>query len=226
MLLSDTQTAQFLDQNFVLAWNEVRPVPKVTIDFGDGRTLQRTLKGNTAFYVCRPDGKVVDILPGVYQPEAFRAELEESLRLVGRQESEVVQNHRLLGLGPEPAGAVTTSKAVVEAPLLRALDAPTLRHPNSGEKLAKIDDLSSHPASRAELDSKLPGSGNLGERALEGDSKASLEVLRPAVHQMFAEFGKLPTIEDCRHQVFTQILKVDIDDPYLGLKIEDIPGTD
>ena len=34
----------------------MRPAPKVTIDFGNGHTLERTLKGNTIFYVMRADG--------------------------------------------------------------------------------------------------------------------------------------------------------------------------
>ena len=64
-----------LQDRYVLCWQSVRDVPKVTIDFGGGKVLERTLKGNTAFYLCRPDGRVVDILPGVYTPEDFLSEL-------------------------------------------------------------------------------------------------------------------------------------------------------
>jgi hypothetical protein len=34
-------------ERFVLHWRSVRPVPRVTIDFGDGRKLDRTVTGNS-----------------------------------------------------------------------------------------------------------------------------------------------------------------------------------
>src|SRR5262249_39687742 len=49
----------------------VRPVPRVTIDFGDGRTLKRTITGNSAHYVLASDGTVLDALPGLYGPQQF-----------------------------------------------------------------------------------------------------------------------------------------------------------
>ena len=46
MLLSDPDVIRFVNENFVACWQMVRPVPQVTIDFGDGRRLRRTLGGN------------------------------------------------------------------------------------------------------------------------------------------------------------------------------------
>jgi hypothetical protein len=43
----------------------------VTIDFGDGRKLERTLTGNSIHYVLANDGTVVDALPGLYSPNRF-----------------------------------------------------------------------------------------------------------------------------------------------------------
>src|SRR5689334_14281127 len=40
-----------LRDRFVLHWHSVRPVPRVTIDFGDGRRLVRTLTGNSVHLV-------------------------------------------------------------------------------------------------------------------------------------------------------------------------------
>src|SRR5688572_7567902 len=42
-LYSNEQVSDYLRDNFVLHWQSVRPVPRVTIDFGDGRVLERTL---------------------------------------------------------------------------------------------------------------------------------------------------------------------------------------
>jgi hypothetical protein len=53
----------------------------VTIDYGDGRTLERTTAGNSAHYVLDEHGNVLDVLPGLYAPTAFRHELESSLKL-------------------------------------------------------------------------------------------------------------------------------------------------
>jgi hypothetical protein len=69
-----------LRQRFVLHWKSVRPVPKVTIDFGDGNRLERTLTGNSIHYVLDSRGRLVDALPGLSGPEAFRKALEEAER--------------------------------------------------------------------------------------------------------------------------------------------------
>ena len=215
MLLSDVETARYLDENFILAWNSVRPAPKVKIDFGNGRVLERTLKGNTVFYVCNREGRVVDALPGVYLPQDFRAELAESLELLAQEPGQVRQRHNQAGLA---MGMAMVGKGFVEAPLLKALDAPD-------HDTGAIRDVSGEPHSRDELEALVPGQGNLAERALKADSKASREVLRPAAHRLLAGFSSLPRPEDCRKQLYREVLKVDLDDPYLGLKLEGMPGT-
>ncbi len=70
-LYSNAKVSQFLRDNYVLHWQSVRPVPRVTIDFGDGRKLERTLTGNSAHYVLAADGTPLDVLPGLYSPLAF-----------------------------------------------------------------------------------------------------------------------------------------------------------
>src|SRR5262249_11081464 len=42
---SNAEISKALGDRFILHWKSVRPVPKVTIDFGDGRKLERTLTG-------------------------------------------------------------------------------------------------------------------------------------------------------------------------------------
>src|SRR6478736_10291808 len=51
LLYPDPRIAQVLREDFVLHWQSVRPVPIVTIDFGDGRRVTRTLTGNSAHLV-------------------------------------------------------------------------------------------------------------------------------------------------------------------------------
>jgi len=70
-LYPDAGVGKFLRENFILHWQSHRPVPKLTIDFGDGRTIERTITGNSVHYVLTPEGRVVDVLPGLYGPAAF-----------------------------------------------------------------------------------------------------------------------------------------------------------
>jgi hypothetical protein len=75
-LYANEQVSKLLRERFVLHWQSVRPVPKLTIDFGDGRKMERTLTGNSIHYVLDSEGGVIDALPGLYGPGAFRRELE------------------------------------------------------------------------------------------------------------------------------------------------------
>lgn len=67
---------ELLRDRFVLHWRSVRPVPKVTIDFGDGNRLERTLTGNSIHYVLDSRGRLVDALPGLSGPGAFLTTLQ------------------------------------------------------------------------------------------------------------------------------------------------------
>ncbi|MBI4749854.1 MAG: hypothetical protein HY774_15310 [Acidobacteria bacterium] len=71
ILYANADVSEFLRQRFVLHWKSVRPVPKVTIDFGDGRKMERTITGNSIHYVLDSEGRVVDALPGLYGPQTF-----------------------------------------------------------------------------------------------------------------------------------------------------------
>jgi hypothetical protein len=83
-LYANQEVSAFLREKFVLYWSSERPVPRVTIDYGDGRTVESTTTGNSAHYVLDEDGRVLDVLPGLYAPSAFRRELDASLALAAR----------------------------------------------------------------------------------------------------------------------------------------------
>jgi hypothetical protein len=71
VLYSNAEVSKMLRERFILHWQSERPAPRVTIDFGDGRKLERTLTGNSIHYVLDADGQVIDALPGLYAPAAF-----------------------------------------------------------------------------------------------------------------------------------------------------------
>ncbi len=77
-LYSNAQVSNYLREHFILHWSSERPVPRVTIDFGDGRKLETTLTGNSIHYVLDAQGRVVDALPGLYGPAAFLRALQEA----------------------------------------------------------------------------------------------------------------------------------------------------
>ena len=68
MLFSSDPLAAYINATFKPVWESVRPVPVVTIDFGNGERITRTLHGNIATSVCDPAGRVLDVLPGLYAP--------------------------------------------------------------------------------------------------------------------------------------------------------------
>lgn len=152
MLYSDPSIASLLRDDFVLFWHSVRPVPRITIEFGDGRKIQQTITGNSAHYLLSPEGRVLDALPGLYSPAEFRTQLERwkqlhhvtDLRTYHAQRAEELklrwtQLRRATGVRVQPARTpklmtaaeatrITQSKAMVDRPMLAAMQlATTLR---------------------------------------------------------------------------------------------------
>ncbi len=77
-LYANKDVSRVLRERFVLHWQSVRPVPTVTIDFGDGRKLVHTVTGNSVHYVLTADGQSLDAIPGLYGPSAFLRCLEQA----------------------------------------------------------------------------------------------------------------------------------------------------
>lgn len=71
VLYSNAEISAVLRDRFVLHWQSVRPAPVITIDFGDGRKLERTITGNSIHYVLDSSGQLLEAFPGLYGPQAF-----------------------------------------------------------------------------------------------------------------------------------------------------------
>ena len=205
VLLSDEELASELKEQYVLSWESVREVRRATIDFGNGEVITRTLKGNCVFYVCEPDGRVRDILPGVYTPKDFRRELESS--------GPVAQ------ATPEDNLAMI-SKAVVESPILSSFALV-----DSKKKISEmgVRDISSEPHSREALRTTTTR-----DLTFQDDSRASVQVLRPAAKRFLTgqTLENLRTPSLLTKRVYLEVLGIDLGDPYLGLRERDIPGVD
>ncbi|MCW5317493.1 hypothetical protein GTQ43_27915 [Nostoc sp. KVJ3] len=77
-LYPNGEISKLLQDHFILHWQSVRPVPKVTIDFGDGRKLERTITGNSIHYILDASGRPIDAIPGLYSPKAFLHQLQQA----------------------------------------------------------------------------------------------------------------------------------------------------
>lgn len=87
-LYPNAAVSQLLRDRFVLHWQSERPVPKVTIDFGDGRKLEQTLTGNSIHYILDQDGRPIEAIPGLYSPQAFLTHLKDAEALMKSLSSE------------------------------------------------------------------------------------------------------------------------------------------
>jgi hypothetical protein len=129
ILYSDPAVSSYLRANYILLWQSERPVPVVTIDFGDGRQLKRTLTGNSIHYVLNSDGKVIDAIPGLYSPQKFLGVLQSELsngELVDPHKHQTAQLERFTrkyrdsGLPVGPAKVGMTNDDAALAPLTNA----------------------------------------------------------------------------------------------------------
>jgi hypothetical protein len=278
VLLSDENTAKWLSENFVLSWENVREPAKVSIDFGKGKKLERTLAGNTAFYLTTSDGTVVDVYPGVYTPADFRKIVQEGFALAldaqklplrdrerfirdwhtaafyeaYQAESAkttgskmFVESPLLMAMslaGPEPPARpveTTVSKGSVEGPLIRSIgksSAQTAVRGFSGKLdfegfTSSLADISKSPATVEQARRRFPINDAMSEeekqmQIIRLDSQTNVVSVRPAVHLMFRDAVKgTARPQDLTRIVYGQILHIDIDDPYLGLADNLLPGT-
>lgn len=96
VLYPNAAVSDVLRERFVLHWESVRPVPVVTIDFGDGRKLERTLTGNSIHYILDSQARPIDALPGLYGPQAFLRGLANAETLFKSVAGKNDQERRLL----------------------------------------------------------------------------------------------------------------------------------
>lgn len=97
-LYANAAVSDELRKNWILHWESVRPAPRVTIDFGDGRTLTRTITGNSLHYVLDADGRPHDVIPGLWGPGDFLRRLME----VGAKETAAPLAAPRGSLAPQP----------------------------------------------------------------------------------------------------------------------------
>lgn len=225
MLFSDETVADYINKNFEPAWQSVRPVPTVTIDFGNGKIVKRTLHGNVATYVCNSDGTVLDVLPGIYQPQTYIDRLGQ-LQLLFRY----VLQETVLVSDPEAAlneyhASAASALSKNEPYTIAEVDRPSIFRIEKSVKIvlnpvdriqARVQaakGLRTEPTSIAvpKSSAELPH-----WQALATDTEINETQRRRQIHEHLLQIGKT-TPDELKKWLYKEVLHADLDDPYLGL---------
>ncbi|HET9227633.1 MAG TPA: hypothetical protein VFR31_13255 [Thermoanaerobaculia bacterium] len=241
------EISQLLRERFVLHWKSVRPVPKVTIDFGDGRRLERTLTGNSIHYVLDSRGRLVDALPGLSGPDAFKkalVEAERGARIAMMQSDgelawwraerygrQLVVRARTIPEAPRNADRLAVSKSAGEGSILRALDEITDEQIRDIAESRRKDILLDEE-SRAFLLFKHGVTDPAEAKRLVDAFEATLaqdEVINeyrtgPAILRELSdpEKNKGLDLEAFNEWVYAEVFLAPLSDPWMGLAPEDV----
>ena len=82
-MFSQQDLADYAGRTFECAWTKLRAAPQVTIDFGEGRVVRRTLHGNVLTWICDPEGRALDADTKLNETVRRRA-VHEILAATGR----------------------------------------------------------------------------------------------------------------------------------------------
>jgi hypothetical protein len=225
VLFSQDAVADFINANFEPAWQTVRPVPVVRIDFGNGTVLTRTLHGNILTSVCTPDGLVLDALPGIYTEDGYLKALDRLRLLAGVARTRPAQQgdewarayHRaeakklheqetLARVAKVTAGIpIYITKGAIERPVEAVVRRPSGLNgtPNGGR-----------PAQAAKP--ARPNADVSRWEELVEDTRLNETTRRRQIHELLAGVGLVRPAKVTR-PIYKDVLHADLDDPYLGL---------
>jgi hypothetical protein len=242
VLYPNAEISTLLRESFVLHWQSERPVPKVTIDFGDGRTLRTTLTGNSIHYVLEASGTPVDAIPGLYGPKPFRTALERAALLVkslaartGAERQQALRDHHAQRLQTLTRQWNEELRALGRSDSLASDDpglwaALAMRHRPEG----RLD-----TASRALLESKEPPTAEqamvltttkarietpLLRRVRQMESSIAADTVRNeyrfhrSIHEWFAGAPGTFDLEQLNARVYSYLFLTPRSDPWLGLR--------
>ena len=187
---------RLLHDRFVLFWSSERPVPVVTIDMGDGRTIKRTLTGNSAHYLLDSDGQPLDVLPGLYAPAEFEGWLQGGLKLEGEWRAAPRAEQPLLlsawhrarlveialatpGYGGSPQNAGAQANRTIAANPLAKMAAPASVDARSASALTETKMVMEMPILGA-LPTRFDGRARFGIAPVFSLTQSAAAAARPA----------------------------------------------
>jgi hypothetical protein len=228
VLFSNADVAGLINRFFEPAWEMVRPVPLIRIDFGNNQVVTRTLHGNIATYVCTAEGEVLDILPGIYTPKAYQdclnqfrllanyvdqgGKAKRSVRARQYHDSQAAElkKNGMAHVFINTAGmAKRAIEGGVRAVLVPANQAGQAQPREKGRPPAKV--------ATAEKPPPLTTSEDLASwTLLHEDTRLNETLRRRLIHEMLAQ-DELVRPAQVVQRVYKEALHCDLDDPYLGL---------
>jgi hypothetical protein len=199
VLYANAEVSAALRERFVLHWQSVRPVPKVTIDMGDGRVVERTVTGNSVHYVLDGEGRPVDAIPGLYGPKAFLRVLEEAERAARGAAAQKTDDDRRSYLAAwHDARQRETSERLARELKEAGLEAAPEGDSPAWAKLASLPqhriDARLDQASVALFNAKNPDARAAGRRAM---AKA---VVEDPLARMLANFQRSVALDSVRNE--------------------------
>ena len=235
-----------LRETFVLHWESVRAVPKVRIDFGDGRILERTLTGNSIHYVLDSKGRPVDGIPGMHGANGFLAQLERARRMAIAVDGldDAARTKALASLHGNRREAVHQEwkKELrfrgVQGPLDSHESLQKATTPELWQSLANdvLNDARLDPNARGAVSTTFPRAWDAGqiavtksavenpllrqfevlERSLALDGLKNEWALHPILHAWF-ERQEVTDTKSLNERVYGALFLMPLDDPWLGL---------
>jgi hypothetical protein len=238
-----------LASQFVLHWQSVRAVPIITIDFGDGRQIRRTITGNSLHLVLDDQGRTIDVLPGLYTAEAFVRELQQSgaaaVRLAGLNGARFLLRRATFHADRLKDVQRTWADHCRAAKLADSLAIGVDHQPEVWTQIAlraAIHPVLDVPATQAVVKRGPPLAEVAGRRAL---SKAVTEMpamvlirnvsriinedfvrneyyLHVKIHNWFATEPAAPERDTVVSRVYSELFLSPLDDPWYGLSRPDV----
>lgn len=202
LLYPQAQINQLLRDHFVLHWQSVRPVPKVTIDFGDGRRVEKTLTGNSVHVVLDPEGRPADALPGLFAPGVFHALAVRAHGYALAERGKLAELHRHALAQPLPLSAYAAS--------------PPAATPPNGSRAVRASMIAptKHMVEMPVLRAVAPLSD------VEGDTRTNL-ALHARIHQAFAAGAQWSSVDAMVARIYEDLFAMPIHDAALGLDVPD-----
>ena len=216
-LYPDPRVNSLLREKFVLHWSSERPVPVVTVDFGDGRTMKRTVTGNSIHYVLDADGRPLDALPGLYSATAFVAKLSNALALAAEKPSDarLREWHAAAAAKLEETGPTSSYFTEGLAPevvaVMRAKGAAAAAPPNAraAARVAVSKTAVEDPVVRALMNLQ----GSIAQDTIQNEFN-----LHRQIHQWFAAGEPVVrSFETFNERVYAELFLTPRSDPWLGL---------
>lgn len=191
VVFAEENVVAYLEEHFVAAWESVSELSEVSKHPEQSSELPGILSGDIAVYFCRPDGPVLDILPGLNSPETTLAAMKAVVDLYdqsnrGQDVERILDYHQ------------AKWASLIEMDLIGT---------PSVEELA----LRSEIGSLAQQLNELHALADLPTVRHEPISMTPKFIYKREVHECFIQAHRLRSPDQWKAIVFEEILRVPLD---------------